>query len=145
MLCCPIYNREILQKLGAKVDVHSRCLKKDGCFLGTAILPQTPQHLFHLEGICLPGFHFHIPGRAKPIHCLLHSESDNNSLDTVLLVIRTAVYVCVWGVMWEVCEGSILQVSFYYQPVGMPTKSRIYCHQDIPFGDVLYNIVGKGR
>lgn len=134
MLCCSIYNREILQELGAKVDVHSRCLKKDGCFLGTVILPQNPRHLFHLEGICLPGSHSHIPGRPKSIHCLLHSESGNNSLDTVLLVIRTAVCV---GVMWGVCEGSILQVSFYYQPVEMPTKSR-YITMKIFFLEMSY-------
>lgn len=122
MLCCPIYNREILQKLGAKVDVHSRCLKKDGCFLGTAILPQTPQHLFHLEGICLPGSHFHIPGRAKPIHCLLHSESDNNSLDTVLLVIRTAVYVCVCGGVFVCAHARVPESIFSHNSVDLHDK-----------------------
>lgn len=39
MLCCPIYKGEISQKLGAKVGVHSHCLKSDGCFPGTVNLP----------------------------------------------------------------------------------------------------------
>lgn len=42
MLGCPIYKREILQKLGAKVGVHSHCLKRNGCFLGTDPPPRPP-------------------------------------------------------------------------------------------------------
>lgn len=78
MLCLPIYNREILQKLGAKVGVHSHCLKRDGCFLGTMIFPWAPQHLFNLERICLPGSHSYIPGRAGHIHRLVYLESDDS-------------------------------------------------------------------
>lgn len=32
---------------------------------------------------------------------------------------------------------------FYCQPVGMPTASKIYYHEDRPFGGVLYPILGK--
>lgn len=42
-------------------------------------------------------------------------------------------------------EESVLQVSFYYLPAGMPIKSKTQHHEGTPLGGVLFHIVGKGR
>lgn len=56
MLCLPIYNREILQKLSTKVGVQRHCLRRDGYFLGTVLSSTRPPSIDSIwrEAVCQP-------------------------------------------------------------------------------------------
>lgn len=144
MLCCPIYNREILQKLGAKVGVHSRCLKSDGCFLGTVILPPDP-YVFIQSGENLSARLAFPCSRESQAHSLSSALESDNSFETVLLVIRTASSICGVGVCVLGMGGIHFAGIFVLPACGDAHKSKIYYHEGTPFGGVCYHIVRKGR
>lgn len=133
MLCLPIYNREILQKLGSKVGVHSHCLKRDGCFLGTMIFPRAPQHLFNLERIV----------------CQAPTPTSQEELGTFIILCIRKVMIIPLRANWAgesviklllairlpLGRGvSILQVCLYCQSAGKPTQSTICYHENLLLG-----------
>lgn len=106
--------------------------------------PQTPSiYSIWRESVCqapTPTFQ-EKPGRFivlcvwKVIIIPLRPNGAQEDVIRVLLVMGTA------------CGRGFIHFAgvFYCKPVGMPPESKIYYHKNIPFGGILYHIVGKGR